>query len=82
MPGAISAGQSRAARALLGWTRAGLARASGVPERTIAHFELETTEPRNATSQRLAKAFEAAGVIFLSSNGDGPGVRLRGVAGH
>jgi hypothetical protein len=32
---------------------------------------------RRATSRRSALRSEAAGVIFIDENGDGPGVRLR-----
>jgi transcriptional regulator with XRE-family HTH domain len=77
MKRAISAAQSRAARALLDWSREALASASGVPLRTIADFELGNTAPRVGTVGRITAALEAAGVLFIDQNGNGPGVRLR-----
>ncbi len=77
MKRAILASQSRAARALVGWSRDALAAASGVPPRTVADFELENTAPRESTSGAIRSALEAAGVEFIEENGGGPGVRLR-----
>lgn len=74
---AISRAQCRAARALLGITQAQLARKSGVSLRTIASFETREHDPIPANLSALRRAFESAGVIFLDSNGEGPGVRLR-----
>ena len=74
---AITPPQSRAARGLLSWSRDQLAEASGVPPRTVADFELGNTAPRQTTVTKLQSALEAAGVIFIDQNGEGPGVRLR-----
>ena len=66
--------QIRAARALLGWSRPDLARAAGLHARTVAAIELrEPGGHRPATVQKIAAAFEAAGVEFTR----GAGVRLR-----
>lgn len=77
MKDAITAAQSRAARALINWSRDKLAEAGGVPVRTVADFELENTRPRAATVAAIRTALETAGVIFVDENGHGPGVRLR-----
>ncbi len=37
------------------------------------------SEPRNATLTVVRSALEAAGVIFVAENGEGPGVRLKKV---
>jgi transcriptional regulator with XRE-family HTH domain len=71
---AISAAQCRAARALLEMSRANLAKAASVGERTIADFESRTREPIRATLAAIQRALEAAGVEFLPENG----VRLKG----
>lgn len=73
----ISAAQCRAARGLLGWTQEQLATASEVAVVSIGQFEKEKAEPRRATLAAIRAALEAAGVIFVASNGEGPGVRLR-----
>lgn len=73
MSRAISAGQLRAARALLGWSQQELAAACGVGRRTIANFELGgDIKP---TSVALAKlALEEAGITFINRGND-EGVR-------
>ena len=74
----ITASQCRAARGLLGISQGDLAGSSGVGLRTIAGFESEKTRPMNANLTAVRAAFEAAGVIFIAENGNGPGVRLKG----
>ena len=71
--------QSRAARGLLGWTQADLAKAASVGVVTVRQFEGSNAEPRTATLTVMRQAIEAAGVIFIAENGEGPGVRLRKV---
>ena len=75
----LSIRQVKAARALLAWSQSDLARASGVSEPTIARLE-SVDGPvggRADTGAKLQAALEAAGVIFIDENGEGPGVRLR-----
>ncbi len=69
--------QIRAARALLDWRQVDLVKASGVSDLTIKNFERGATHPHANTLDALRRALEAAGVIFVAENGDGPGVRLR-----
>jgi transcriptional regulator with XRE-family HTH domain len=73
----ISASQLRAARGLIGWSQAELAEAAGVGRATIADFELGKRDPYDRTLDELRRALEAAGVIFVEENGEGPGVRLK-----
>lgn len=73
----ISPAQCRAARGLLSWTQADLAKAASVGVVTVRQFEGENGVPRSATLTVLRQAFEAAGVEFIPANGGGPGVRLR-----
>ena len=74
---AISAGQVRAARALISMTREELAEASGVALRTLADFESGARSPHRPTLAAIQRALEEAGIIFIASNGEGPGVRLK-----
>jgi predicted transcriptional regulator len=76
----LTAGQIRAARALLDWKQSDLAKASGVAEVTIKKIERGGIDPRASTPDALQRAFDKAGVVFLEP-GDvrdgGPGVRLK-----
>lgn len=75
----ITAGQIRAARALIGWKQSDLASASGISEISIKNIERGATDPRSSTLDAIQKAFTKAGVVFLDP-GDvrdgGPGVRM------
>jgi hypothetical protein len=74
---AISPEQARAARGLLDWSRDQLAEKTGVAKRTLVRFEASDGEARPSTIAAIRAALEAAGVIFIDQNGEGPGVRLR-----
>jgi transcriptional regulator with XRE-family HTH domain len=72
----MNAAQSRMARAALGLGVRDLARAAEVSPDTVARLERgEDLKP--ATIAAIRTALEAAGVVFLSENGNGPGVALR-----
>jgi transcriptional regulator with XRE-family HTH domain len=73
----ITAAQSRAARGLLGWSQQDLAERAAVGVATVYQLESAKSAPRRATLTVIRQALEAAGVIFIESNGEGPGVRLR-----
>ncbi|MCJ2035771.1 helix-turn-helix transcriptional regulator [Methylobacterium sp. J-068] len=75
----ITTRQAKAARALLAWSQEDLARASGVSIPTVKRLEAEDGPfgGRVDTAAKLQTALEAAGVIFIDQNGEGPGVRLR-----
>lgn len=72
--------QMRAARALIRWDQKTLATKAGVSVETIKRLEkMDGTllAVTGTTLTAIRTALEAAGVIFIASNGDGPGVRLR-----
>lgn len=70
--------QLRAARALLGLSQSEIAEAAGVSTMTIKRAEGSAKPPASAEAMTaIRKALESRGVLFLPSNGQGPGVRLR-----
>ena len=71
----ITPEQCRAARALLGWSRAELAKRAKVAKATLADFEAGKRTPYARTLADVLAALESAGVEF--TNGDTPGVRLK-----
>lgn len=75
----VSVRQVKAARSLLAWSQGDLAAASNISEPTIARLESQDGElgGRAETAQKIVAALESAGVIFLPSNGEGAGVRLK-----
>jgi transcriptional regulator with XRE-family HTH domain len=56
-----------------------LATMAGVSAMTVTRFENSKSAGYPDTLQKLRSALEAAGVIFIDENGQGPGVRLRKV---
>jgi hypothetical protein len=79
MPRPLTSAQIRAARALIRWSAADLAKASSVGATTIRRAELTVGETSMTAPNNLAirRALEEAGVEFIDGNGGGPGVRLR-----
>jgi predicted transcriptional regulator len=75
----VTTRQIKAARALLAWSQADLARHSGVSEPTVARLESIDGElgGREKTAGKMRKALESAGIDFIAENGGGPGVRLK-----
>jgi len=68
--------QCRMARAALGIGIRELAAMAEVSPNTVSRFERgETLYDRTVDALRVA--LEAAGVIFIDENGEGPGVRLK-----
>jgi transcriptional regulator with XRE-family HTH domain len=72
----VTSAQLRAARSLLNWTVRDLAEKARVHRNTITRAEGDAAEHGHAVAQ-LIRTLEAAGVIFVEENGEGPGVRLR-----
>jgi len=68
--------QCRAARGLLGWTAADLARAASVSVFTIRNFEEERSVPDPAIVRSMRRAFDGAGIRFDDA-AEGVGVSLR-----
>jgi transcriptional regulator with XRE-family HTH domain len=75
----ITSNQLRAARALLKITAIDLASISGVGVSTIKRFELSEGVPscNMKTIDSLKKALEKAGIEFMGTPEDRPGVRLK-----
>ena len=75
----ITSDQIRAARALLRWAADDLASASKIGVATIRRFEMQEGVPSGTVRilDALKSTLEAAGVEFLGTPEDGPGVRLR-----
>jgi transcriptional regulator with XRE-family HTH domain len=76
---AMMGAQIRAARALLRWTIADLAKQSGVSLATIHRAEIAHGKAAMtfANASAVRNAFEAAGVEILEENGAGPGARFK-----
>lgn len=73
----MSPAQCRAARALISWSQSFLAEAAGLGLSTIVDFELGRREVSEGAQRAIREALEAAGIIFIEENGQGPGLRLR-----
>tara|TARA_R110002020_G_scaffold373949_1_gene585397 strand:- start:483 stop:701 length:219 start_codon:yes stop_codon:yes gene_type:complete len=65
----ISPSQCRAARGLLAWSQADLARHSRVNPSTIQLFEAEKHTPKEATVLLLKLCLEAQGIRFIGLTG-------------
>ena len=75
----IATGQTlRAARHALGWSIHDLAKKSGVSVRTILRYEsIDDVPPsRGGNLEKLRKTLEAAGIEFIGSPDDAPGIRI------
>ena len=75
----ITSAQIRAARALLNWSRTDLSKKSGVGFSSMLRLESAEGVPGShfTTLEAIKKAFEEAGVQFIGTPEDGPGVRLK-----
>lgn len=75
----ITGSQIRSARAALRITAVQLAKLAGLGEQTIKRFEQSDGVPpsRSSTLIEIKKALESAGIEFIGTPDDGPGIRLR-----
>ena len=75
----ITSEQIRAARQLIRITAAQLAKSSGVGVATIRRFELMTGVPSGNARlvESIQRSLEEAGVVFVGTPDDRPGVRLK-----
>jgi transcriptional regulator with XRE-family HTH domain len=72
----VSIAQLRAARGLLGWSKARLAKAADLSLRSLKRYEAEDgAEIPEEDLEALRRVLEAAGVEFL--NGGQPGVQMK-----
>ena len=71
--------QIRAARAALNWSASKLSEISGVSQPTIQRFEQSDGVPpsRSSTLIEIQKTLESAGIEFIGTPEEGPGIRLR-----
>ena len=76
--------QIRAARSALGWSVRELAERTGVGSATIVRYENSDGEPasRKGNLEILRKTFQAAGIEFIGTPDDGPGIRIRKAGGQ
>ncbi|MBX5132544.1 helix-turn-helix domain-containing protein [Rhizobium lentis] len=72
----ITGRQVAAARALLGIGQVELAKSANISAPTLRRIEDDKGGMKNNVAA-VVSALEAAGIIFIDSNGNGPGVRLR-----
>jgi len=70
--------QIRCARHALRWSVAKLAETSGVSTSTIKRVEASNGEPSStiANLAALKRVFESAGIEFIGTPDDGPGIRI------
>lgn len=67
----------RAARALLGWHQADLAKAAQVGLTTLRNFEAGKSSLMANNLKAIEMVLEAAGIEFIPGDGAGVGLRLR-----
>jgi transcriptional regulator with XRE-family HTH domain len=74
----ITGQQIRMARQALRWTADELAKRAEITSKTIQRIEAENGPPKSSvtTLEKIRKAFEAAGIEFIGTPDDGPGIRL------
>jgi transcriptional regulator with XRE-family HTH domain len=75
----ITAAQIRSARAALRWSVAELAARAGVGLQTVKRFEAADGVPpsRSSTLLEVRRALEAAGIEFVGTPEQNPGIRLK-----
>ena len=74
----VTSEQIKMARAALGWSIDTLAKRSEVGVRTINRIEAQSGPPKATTANLkiIRLTLEAAGIEFIGSADEGPGVRL------
>ncbi len=74
----ITAEQIKAARAALGWTVNQIAAATGIGSATLKRYEAASGIPKSRKGHlgHLREHFEAAGIEFIGSPNDRPGIRI------
>ena len=73
----ITGAQCRAARALAEISRDNLAKCAHINLAVIRNFERKLKGPGNEVVSEIKRCLETAGVVFISENGGGVGVRLK-----
>ncbi|GGD30182.1 helix-turn-helix domain-containing protein [Sinisalibacter lacisalsi] len=74
----LTAGQIRAARAVLGLTISQLAIDTGIGLATLKRYEAVEGVPKSRKGhlETLRKFLESAGIEFIGTPDDGPGIRI------
>ena len=74
----ITGAQIRCARAALGWSIADLAKKTAISTRTILRMEAVNHVPSStpANLNAIKSALEAAGIEFIGTPDDRPGIRI------
>ena len=74
----ITAEQIKAARAALGWTIVQIAGATKIGSATLKRYEASSGVPKSRKGHlaRLREHFESAGIEFVGSPSDRPGIRI------
>jgi transcriptional regulator with XRE-family HTH domain len=74
----VTGAQIRAARGALGWSVKDLAQESGVGTATIVRYEASEGIPasRKDNLKVIRRTLEAAGIEFIGSPDDRPGIRI------
>jgi DNA-binding XRE family transcriptional regulator len=62
---------------MLELTQTDLAKAAGISKTAVVDVEMGRSKPRASTITSIQRVLEAAGIIFVEENGEGPGLRLR-----
>ena len=77
----MSPSQCRGARALLDMTQPQLATLAGIGLSTVVDFERQRRVVSDDAIRKMQETLESSGVVLISENGGGVGVRLRKPAG-
>jgi transcriptional regulator with XRE-family HTH domain len=74
----LTAQQIRAARGALGWSVRELADRTGVGTATISRYEIADPVPRSRKDnlEKIQATLEAAGIEFIGTPDDRPGIRI------
>jgi transcriptional regulator with XRE-family HTH domain len=74
----ITSSQLRAARSVLGWSVAHIADETGIGTATLKRYEASSGVPKSRKGHldTLRKMYEAAGIEFIGTPDDGPGIRI------
>jgi len=75
----VTGTQIRAARSALSWSVKDLSAATGVGTATLVRYEATMGVPtsRKGNIQKVISALEQAGIEFIGTPEDGPGIRIR-----
>lgn len=74
----VTGNQIRVARFALRWSVQELSKRTGVPVRTLKRIEASDTVPASSalTTQNIKSALEFAGIEFIGTPQEGPGIRI------